>query len=157
VSSDWLEYSALVDPQCKHGVVPRISDEADKRPDVTHFGCASVAEIGSLQANKKHSFHNWRGKERREALSISGAEPKGRGSEHGAVLGYVPRRAAQAGLTEGADRSARLRRETNVRKEDKPKAVPHLLVTQRIWFCLGVLVGMSEVVRARQCVWWEGA
>jgi len=30
-----------------------------------------------LQANKKHSFHNWRGKERREALSISGAEPKG--------------------------------------------------------------------------------
>jgi hypothetical protein len=27
----------------------------------------------------------------------------GRGSEHGAVLGYAPRRAAQAGLTEGAD------------------------------------------------------
>src|SRR5258707_10288132 len=46
-------------------------------------GCADildvppVAEIGPLQANKKHSFHNWRGKERREALSISGAEPKG--------------------------------------------------------------------------------
>src|SRR5216684_2757041 len=43
-------------------------------------GCADildvppVAEIGPLQANKKHSFHNWRGKERREALSISGAE-----------------------------------------------------------------------------------
>jgi conjugative relaxase-like TrwC/TraI family protein len=26
-------------------------------------------------------------------------------------------------------------------------------VTQRIWFCLGMCVGMSEVVRARQCVW----
>src|SRR5580704_18036928 len=47
-----------------------------------------------------------------------------RGSEHGAVLGYAPRRAAQAGLTGGADRSGRLRRETNVRKEDQPKAVP---------------------------------
>jgi hypothetical protein len=33
----------------------------------------------------------------------SGAE--GRGSEHGAVFGYAPRRAAQAGLTVGADRS----------------------------------------------------
>lgn len=52
----------------------------------------------------------------------SGAE--GRGSEHGAVLGYAPRRAAQAGLTGGADRSGRLRREANVRKEDQPKAVP---------------------------------
>jgi|SRR5580704_9570693 hypothetical protein len=52
----------------------------------------------------------------------SGAE--GRGSEHGAVLGYVPRRAAQAGLTGGADRSSRLRREMNVRKEDQPKAEP---------------------------------
>ena len=86
-----------------------------------------VAEIWPLQANKKHSFHNWRGKECREALSISGAY--GRGSEHGAVLGYAPRRAAQAGLTEGADRSARLRLETNVRNDDQPKAVPLSLVT----------------------------
>ena len=85
-----------------------------------------MAEIGPLQANKKHSFHNWRGKERREALSISGAKrsPEGRGSEHGALLVYAPRGAAQAGLTGGADRSGRLRRETNVRKEDQPKAVP---------------------------------
>jgi hypothetical protein len=42
---------------------------------------------------------------------------------HGAILVYAPRRAAQAGLTEGADRSSRLRPETNVRKEDQPKAV----------------------------------
>src|SRR5215472_1057870 len=33
----------------------------------------------------------------------SGAE--GRGSEHGALLVFAPRRAAQAGLTEGAERS----------------------------------------------------
>jgi hypothetical protein len=39
-------------------------------------------------------------------------------------LVYEPRGAAQAGLTGGADRSGRLRRETNVRKEDQPKAVP---------------------------------
>ena len=86
----------------------------------------SSGSNGPLQANKKHSFHNWRGKERREALSIPGAErsPEGRGSEHGALLVYAPRGAAQAGLTGGADRSSRLRRETNVRKEDQPKAVP---------------------------------
>jgi hypothetical protein len=56
--------------------------------------------IGPLQANKKHSFHNWRGKERREALSISGAKrsPEGCGSEHGALLVYARRGAAQAGL-----------------------------------------------------------
>ena len=87
-----------------------------------------VAELGLLQANKKHSFHKWRVKERREALSISGAERSGarRGAEASTAgfLGYAPRKAAQAGLTEGADRSARLRRETNVRKEDQPKAVP---------------------------------
>src|SRR5260370_13615119 len=93
---------------------------------VMEFRSFCGLEFGPLQANKKHSFHNWRGKERREALSISGAErsPEGRGSEHGAVLGYAARRAAQAGLTGGADRSGRLRRETNVRKEDQPKAVP---------------------------------
>src|SRR5260370_14626224 len=68
---------------------------------VMEFRSFCGLEFGPLQANKKHSFHNWRGKERREALSISGAErsPEGRGSEHSAVLGYAPRRAAQAGLT----------------------------------------------------------
>src|SRR5260370_14793599 len=93
---------------------------------VMEFRSFCGLEFGALQANKKHSFHNWRGKERREALSISGAErsPEGRGSEHGAVLVYEPRGAAQAGLTGGADRSGRLRHETNVPKEDKPKAVP---------------------------------
>jgi hypothetical protein len=70
-------------------------------------------------------------------------------------LGYAPRRAAQAGLTGGADRSGRLRLETNLKKEDQPKAVP-LNLTQRIWFCLGMFVGMSEVVRTRQYVWWKG-
>ena len=90
------------------------------------FRSFCVLEFGPLQANKKHSFHKWRGKERREALSILGAKrsPEGRGSEHGALLIYEPRGAAQAGLTGGADRSSRLRRETNVRKEDQPRAEP---------------------------------
>jgi hypothetical protein len=39
----------------------------------------SSGSNGPLQANKKHSFHNWRGKERREALSISGGELSMRG------------------------------------------------------------------------------
>jgi hypothetical protein len=34
VSSDWFEHTALVDPECKRGIVPRTSEEADKRPDV---------------------------------------------------------------------------------------------------------------------------
>jgi len=59
----------------------------------------SVAEIGPLQANKKHSFHNWRVKERRAALSISEAEPKGAEASTARFLGYAPRRAAQAGFT----------------------------------------------------------
>src|SRR5580700_12349469 len=59
----------------------------------------------------------------------------GRGSEHGAILVYAPRRAAQAGLTGGADRSSRLRRETNVRKEDQPKAEPlNLEVENSVFF-----------------------
>ena len=54
--------------------------------------------------------------ERREALSIPGAQRSrnGRGREHSAQLGYAPRRTAQAGLTEGAERSSKLRHETNV-------------------------------------------
>jgi hypothetical protein len=48
------------------------------RLQLRHHGCwFSSKSIGPLQANKNHSFHNWRGRERREALSISGAEPKG--------------------------------------------------------------------------------
>src|SRR5215469_7387417 len=42
--------------------------------ELGHFGCTSDASSGPLPANKEHSFHKWRGKERREALSISGAE-----------------------------------------------------------------------------------
>jgi hypothetical protein len=62
--------------------------------------------IGLLQANKKHSFHSWRwvsGRRRCQSPEQSGAG--GRGSEHGAILGYAPARAAQARLTEGAERS----------------------------------------------------
>src|ERR1700722_6507354 len=62
----------------------------------------------------------------------------GRGSEHGAILGCAPSRAAQAGLTGGADRSSRLRPETNVRKEDQPKAVQRNLSSREfgfVWAC----------------------
>jgi len=67
--------------------------------------------------------------ERREALSIPGAKRSrnGRGSEHGALLFLAPRGAAQAGLTEGAERSSKIRYETNVEWKDQPKAAP------RIW------------------------
>jgi hypothetical protein len=37
VSSDWFEHTALVDPECKRGIVPQTSEEADKRPDVAAF------------------------------------------------------------------------------------------------------------------------
>ena len=40
VSSDWFEHTALVDSQCSGGVVPRTSDETDKRPDVDAFNRA---------------------------------------------------------------------------------------------------------------------
>jgi hypothetical protein len=66
---------------------------------------------------------------RSEAEPWSGLERKGRGSEHGAGLGSAARGAAQAGLTEGAERSSRLRHETNVQWwNDQPKAVPNGLV-----------------------------
>ena len=87
--------------------------------------CLKWSEIGPLQANKKHSFHKWRGKSggrRCHSPERSGAE--GRGSEHGAVCVYAPRRAAQARLTGGADRSSRLCDETNVRKKTSRKAEP---------------------------------
>ena len=40
VISDGFEYTALVDPECKKGIVPQTSDEADKRPDVDAFNRA---------------------------------------------------------------------------------------------------------------------
>ena len=40
VSSDWFEHTAQVDPQCKRGVVPLTSVDADKRPDVEAFNRA---------------------------------------------------------------------------------------------------------------------
>src|SRR6185312_12951498 len=83
---------------------------------VSSMAGASPFEVfGLFGQRKKHSFHGAR-VERREALSIPGAKrsPKGRGSEHGANLGYAPRGAAQAGLTEGAERSSTLGHETNV-------------------------------------------
>ena len=80
------------------------------------------SRIWPLQANKKHSFHSWR----RWSVGRCCQSPErsgagGRGSEHGAGLLYAPRRAAQAGLTGGADRSSRLRRGTNVAAKDQPK------------------------------------
>ena len=66
--------------------------------------------------------------ERREALSIPGAKRSrnGRGSEHGALLFFAPRGAAQAGLTEGAERSSKIRDETNVESKEQPKAAPRI-------------------------------
>jgi len=40
VVSDGFEYTALVDSECKKGIVPQTSDEADKRPDVDAFNHA---------------------------------------------------------------------------------------------------------------------
>ena len=72
------------------------------RPDI--LDVPPVAKTGPLQAEKKHSFHNWRGKERREALSISASERSQR-ARKGArrVLVYAPGRATQARLTGGAE------------------------------------------------------
>src|SRR5258707_9213314 len=87
--------------------------------------CVSLRceELGLCRPIKKHSFHSWRGvSEERRCQSPERSGAAGRGSEHGAGLVYAPRRAAQAGLTGGADRSSRLRRETNVVKQDQPKA-----------------------------------
>jgi hypothetical protein len=69
-----------------------------------------MAAIGPLQANKKHSFHKWRGKSggRRCHPERSGAE--GRGSEHSAVLGVC---AAQS-CTSGIDRRSRAELKTSL-------------------------------------------
>jgi len=55
--------------------------------------------------------------ERREALSIPGAKrsQNERGGEHGALLFLAPRGASQAVLTEGAERSSKIRHETDVK------------------------------------------
>ena len=87
--------------------------------------CVSLRseELGLCRPIKKHSFHSWRGvSEGRRCQSPERSGAAGRGSEHGAGLVYAPRRAAQAGLTGGAERSSRLRWETNVPKKGQPKA-----------------------------------
>src|SRR5216683_5617027 len=89
--------------------------------------CVSLRceELGLCRPIKKHSFHSWRGvSEERRCQSPERSGAAGRGSEHGAGLVYAPRRAAQAGLTGGADRRSRFRSETNVVKKDQPKAEP---------------------------------
>ncbi len=52
VISDGFEYTALVDSECKQGIVPQTSDEADKRPDVDAFNRA-LAEGKPGTAGKK--------------------------------------------------------------------------------------------------------
>ena len=62
------------------------------------------------EANKKHSFHNWRGKERREALSISGAERSLRARKR-ARRGFGV--CAAQSCTSGIDRRSRPERQTS--------------------------------------------
>ena len=64
-------------------------------------------KLGLYRPIKKHSFHNWRGKERKGgAVNLrSGAEPEGAEAITARFWVYAPRRAAQAGLTGGAERS----------------------------------------------------
>ena len=65
-----------------------------------------MAEIGPSTPIKNIRFINGEGGAEGGAVNLrSEAEPKGAGSEHGAILLYAPSRAAQAGFTEGADRS----------------------------------------------------
>lgn len=51
----------------------------------------------------------------------------------------MPRGAAQAGLSEGAERSARVRTETNVERVVQPKAAPYC-------FSAGGAAGRNELV-----------
>src|SRR5215472_14036063 len=86
-------------------------------------GVRPVAQLGLYRPIKNIRFINGEGRsEGRRCQSPERSGAGGRGSEHGAVLGYAPRRAAQARLTGGADWSSRLRCETNVRKKGQPKA-----------------------------------
>ena len=89
---------------------------------------------GLGRPEKNIRFINGEGGVERGAVNLrsaaepwSGLERKGRGSEHGAGLGSAAGGAAQAGLTEGAERSSRLRHETNVEWcKDQPKAAPRI-------------------------------
>jgi len=116
-----------------------------------------------------------------ELLSIG---TPGRIGTHGAVgkrLDLEPRQHRR-----GADRSSRLRGETNVSsrafgprkwmknhtkrsrlfnglvwffdpEEGRPaEGCTAEPVTQRTWFSVGMFIGTSGVVRPRQCVWWAG-
>ena len=62
--------------------------------------------------------------ERREAaLSIPGAKRSrtGAGSEHGALLFFAPRGGCPSGIDRGAERSSKIRHETNVKSKDQPE------------------------------------
>ena len=52
VISDGFEYTALVDSECRQGIVPQTSDEADKHPDVDAFNRA-LAEVKPGTAKSK--------------------------------------------------------------------------------------------------------
>jgi hypothetical protein len=56
------------------GVDDHSIEDFEKRLKKNLYKIWNRMSAGPLQANKKHSLHTWRGKERREALSISGAE-----------------------------------------------------------------------------------
>ena len=95
-----------------------------------------MAEVGLCRPIKNIRFITGEGRSAgRRCQSPERSGAGGRGSEHGAVLVCAPRRAAHAGLTGGADQSGRLRRETNVRKEDQPKAEPRNLGLENSVFC----------------------
>ena len=104
-----------------------------------------VWEFGAFSGQEKNIRFILARVERREALSIPGAQRSrnGRGSEHGAFLGYAPRGAAQAGLTEGAERSSKLRHETNVEWEDQPEGC-----TEKLAWVFVVEVGELSIARS---------
>lgn len=57
VISDGFEYTALVDAECKQGIVPQTSDEADKRPDVDAFNRAlGEGKPGTASKNISATF-----------------------------------------------------------------------------------------------------
>ena len=73
-----------------------------------------------FQASEKPSFHgSEQGAQGGAVNPRSAAQPEGAEASTARVLGYAPRRAAQAGLTGGADRSSRLRSETKVERGEK--------------------------------------
>jgi len=107
--------------------------------------------------------------ERREALSTRGAKrsrARGRGSEHGAILGYAPVNCT-SGLTGGAERSSRLRHETNVEGvKDQPDGLCLKLAVRFLprWISCGVVLAQPQALAcgegSRSTVtpsWWNGA